>query len=825
MTRFLFFLLLVTSTLFAQKKFTISGKVVEQGTQQPLEYATVVFEDPQNKTSLVGGISDAKGIFHVEVPQGIYNLKISFFSFKEYSVKNFNVKASTDIGTIALSENIAELDAVEVVAERSTVEMRLDKKIYNVGSDMLVKGGSITDVLGNVPSVSVDLEGTISLRGSENVKILINGKPSALSGMDSQTLQQLPAESIEKIEVITNPSARYDAQGTAGIINIVLKQGKGLGFTGSTSVNAGFPNNYGASLNLNLRKNKWTFFNNTSLQYREHPQTMAIEQQLLNSEQNVKSFQNENRNSNRIRKGLSLNLGAEYRLNNKTSITNSIVWNKRDQNKSTQTFFENFDAEKNPVSSRNRWITENEKDQGFQYSLNFERKFDKDGHRFTADYQFSTNLEKSSGVSNETLLENQNLINHEETFSDESIKEHLLQMDYTLPIDEQTQFEAGYRGKFSESDTDYRLGETQNGTFVANSDFSNRFIYNENIQALYTQLGTKFGAFNLMAGLRMEHTAIVSTLVNTHKNYPKNYLQWFPSLFLGYSFSENSQVSLNYTRRLQRPHSRALNPFITREGRTNLFSGNPNLDASLTNSFEAGFLNRWEQFSLNASVYYRNTTQAFNFVALETGDVIDIENADGSVSQVPVMIRQPINLATENHLGVEFATTYTPFPRWKIMWDLNFFKRNTTGNYSYENSLGETVSQNFNSQNYSWFSRMNIKIPLPYQIDMNTMAMYMGPNKDAQSSRKGEFGMDLALSKEVFNKKGTISLNIRDLFNSRRMISDTHTPNVNTHSQMQWRTRQISLNLTYRFGNNNSPSKKKPKQNRNDDSSFEEMTY
>lgn len=251
-----------------QQPIKITGTVIDQETNVPLEYATLVLQSVRNPDKVTGGITDATGKFEVETPPGNYNISIEYISYKSYTLNNQNLRSSTDLGTIRLSLDVAQLAEVEVIGERTTVELRLDKKVYNVGSDLTVKGGSVTDVLSNVPSVSVDVEGNISLRGNESVRILINGKPSALSGLSPDALQQLPSDAIEKVEVITNPSARYDAEGTAGILNIVLKQSKTAGLNGSVNVYTGHPESYGGALSLNLRRDNFNIFTNTTYRYR-----------------------------------------------------------------------------------------------------------------------------------------------------------------------------------------------------------------------------------------------------------------------------------------------------------------------------------------------------------------------------------------------------------------------------------------------------------------------------------------------------------------------------------------------------------------------------
>ena len=804
-TFFTSFLLVFSMMVTAQgpKPIKLTGTVIDSETNQPLEYATIILQEVRNPDKITGGITDNKGKFTVEAPAGQYNIKVEFISFKSYELKNQALRGDKDMGVIKLALDVAQLDAVEVIAERTTVELRMDKKIYNVGQDMTVKGGSVTDVLDNVPSVSVDVEGNISLRGNENVRILINGKPSALSGLSPDALQQLPADAIEKIELITNPSARYDAEGTAGIINIILKKGKGLGVNGALSAFAGNPDNFGGSLNLNLRGEKINIFTNTSYRYSDSPGNSLFEQINYNQDGTIRNYQDEYRKNNRINDNFNTNLGVEFIINESTSLTNSFVYRKRSGENNTNVNFFNFDANKLPTIQRNRFTLEDDSDESVQYSLNFEKRFNEHGHKLTFDYQYSTNNELEDSNITELILNDNNQLTPERTINNENVNNQLLQFDYVLPFGEnkQSQFELGYRGNFNDFDTDFQFGTIEpNGDFTLDNDFTNRLLFKENINALYTQFGTRFGKFNLMSGLRMEDTNIDIRLVNTNDINKKKYTNWFPSVFLGYEFSETEQFTVSYSKRLRRPWSRFINPFPSRTSNTNLFQGNPDLDPTFTDAYDIGYLKRWDKITLNTSAYYNRSTGVFQFIALETGDFVEIENPDtNEIVDVPIMLRTPINLAVEQRLGVEFTTTYTPKRNWRFTWNINLFNQKLDGDYTYINYQDEEIVQNFDSENFTWFSRLSSKIVLPYKIDFQANMMYQGPNRTAQSKSEGMLSANLAFSKDILKDKGTLSLNVSDLFNSRKRISETRTPTVFSYSEMQWRQRQVTLNFTYRF--------------------------
>ena len=810
-----------------QEPIKITGTVLDQETNQPLEYATLVLQSVRNPEKVTGGITDASGKFEVETAPGNYNVSVEYISYKSYKLNNQSLRSSTDLGVIRLSLDVAQLAEVEVVGERTTVELRLDKKVYNVGSDLTVKGGSVTDVLSNVPSVSVDVEGNISLRGNESVRILINGKPSALSGLSPEALQQLPADAIEKVEVITNPSARYDAEGTAGILNIILKQSKTAGVNGSVNVYTGHPETYGGSLSLNLRRDNFNIFTNTTYRYRSGPGNALFNQENFDSNGNTLSYQNEIRDYQRKDKSFNTNVGFELFFDESSSITNSFVFSKSNGDNSVDVDFSNFDANRTPTIQRNRFTMEDEFEEEVQYSLNYQKKFEREGHTLTFDYQYSKGIDNENSIIEEVILGDNIALDTERTIDDQTQVSQLVQMDYVLPFgkDNQSQFELGYRGTFNNNNTDFDFGIQQpNGDFNSDTNFSNELNYKEYVNAAYAQLGSKFNKFSILGGLRMEASDIGIELVNSNELTNKDYVNWFPSIFLGYEFSEKEQITLSYSKRLRRPRSRFINPFPSRSSNTNLFQGNADLDPTFTDSYDLGYLKRWDKFTFTTSGYFNRSTGVFQFVSRETGDFVTIENPDDPQNPivVPVQVRSPINLATEERLGMEFTTTYTPKRNWRLTWNLNAFYRDLQGDYTYTNSQDEVIVQNFDADNFSWFTRFSAKIPLPGKIDFQTNFFYMGPSEDAQNTNKGMLSSDLGLSKDILKDKGSLTLNVGDIFNSRKRRSDTRTENVATYSEFQFRQRQITLSFQYRF---NQPQNKNDRNRQGRSGGGEDMDF
>jgi len=775
------------------EKIMLTGKVVDNDTKQPLEYATIVIKSLDGKI-ITGGITDTKGEFSIQVVKGVYDISIEFISFKTKTFKRKEIAGNTDLGTITLEVDAQTLNEVVVVAEKSTVEIRLDKKIYNVGKDMTVKGGTASDVLDNVPSVSVDVEGNVSLRGSENVRILINGKPSGLVGMSStDALRQLPADAIEKVEVITSPSARYDAEGTAGILNIILRKGKANGFNGSVSASAGIPDNYGLSANLNYRTNKVNYFASGGYNYRNAPGNSKSDVTYLNPSEFTPDFRNERREYERENNNYNIRFGTEYFLTDKTSITGTFLHRESDGEDISTNITKEYDENKVLTSTSNRVEIDDEKDKTTEYALNFMHDFDKNGHKLTLDFQYENSIENNNALITDS--------NPERNSTDNNSKDILIKGDYVLPIGENSQFEFGFNTNLNKLNSDYLVEEFNEFTnqFENNTNFSNTLDFEQNVYAVYSQYGNKINKFSYLLGLRMENTDRKISLLQTNENFDKNFTEFFPTVNLGFEFSDTQSVTLGYNRRLSRPRHWFLNPFESRTSQTYIRTGNVNLDPTYTNAFDLGYLKRWEKLTLNSSLYYQHAINNIEMAQKE-----EIRNVNGI--ETLVIITTPINLSAQDRYGFEFTTNYNPNKWWKITNSFNFFKSVTSGEFN---------EINYDSENVSWFTRLNSRISLPGGIDWQTSGMYMGPSESARSKRKGMASVNLAFSKDILKEKGTLSLNVSDLLNTRKRESTDYSPTTVAENEFQWRKRQIMLNFTYRFNEKKKPQRQQSEDNGN----------
>lgn len=795
--------LLITQFLsFAQgnpqvAKIKISGKVIEKISKQPLEYATITFTKVTSQKSVAGGITNTKGEFDIDVAPGIYDIKIEFISFKPIILKQKNLQKNIALGEIALEEDASQLNEVVVRAEKSSVEIKLDKKVYNVGQDMMVKGGTVSDVLDNVPSVSVDTEGNVSLRGSDNIRILIDGRPSYAVNI-AEALKQLPADAIDKVEVITNPSARYDAEGGSGLINIILKKGKNQGFNGTFIASTGIPETYGVSANVNYKTEKLNYFTTLGYNHRTNEGGGKTNSEYFNEDGSAKNFLDEKRNTKRTRDGFNGRAGIEWTVAPNTFWTNAINYQKDNGENNDLINYTNYDAAHNFTGSSNRLGIGNTGGEDVEYTSNLIKNFNDKGHKLTVDGSISRNTDD-----NQSIITSAN--NYNNTSNNQVQKQAQIQADYVLPIGEGSQFEAGYKGSFGDLNNQYYVLDDQ-GLKIDN--LSNTLEYKEKINALYSQYGFKINKFSYLFGLRWEDTNIEVNLLDTKIFNTKKYNNFFPSAFISYEISDQSNITTSYSKRLSRPRGRFMNPAVNYASNVNIFQGNPDLDPSLTNKFDFGYIKRWNKITFNTSAYFEDTRDVFSFVRSPTGD---------DVNGIPVILSRPINLGKEQKFGFEFTLNYSPLKIWRLNSNFNFYNVKTTGENSYKNTQGIDVVQDLNNQANAWFTRISSKLTLPKKIDWQLNATYNGDQKTAQGKNLGQFGMNTAFSKDVLKDKATIAFNVSDIFNSRKMRSYTYLDNQTSYGEMQWHKRQFNLSFTYRFNKPKSEKDNNNMQPKNDD--------
>ena len=784
------------------KSYTVKGSLIDQETLQPLEYGTISLVNKNNPKRIQGGITDSSGVFNIQLPAGTYDFKAEFIGFVPFTIKNLMISETKDFGQIGLKISQNLLNEIELIAEKTEVEIRLDKRIYNVGKDLTVRGGNVADVLGNVPSVSVDLEGNVSLRGNDNVRILINGKPSGLVGISGpQGLQNLPAESIEKVEVITSPSARYGAEGTAGIINVVLRKDNLNGLNGNFVANGGIPERYSGSLNVNYRTKKVNVFSTNSILNNLNIGRISNDTEFFNNNE-PNTFGSELKRIEFGDKSLFSSLGVEINIKEKTSLIINSFLRTEDGINRFKTQLDQFDSTKLLIETTNLDEVNRDDDNAFQFSTNFDTEFKK-GDKLTAVFQYEKNGENElSEIENTNPLRNERV----EEFRDE--KRVLLQADYVLPFDDSSQLEIGYRGSFLNQETDFSVFDYEG---IIRDTLSNVLVYEEKINSAYIQYGQSIKDFSFLLGMRVEDTEIIIKQLTTEERNDQNYTKFFPTLNFSYKFNDSKSIILGFSRRISRPRARLLNPFLSRSGITNFFQGNPNLTPSYSNTVDLGFLRKWDKLTLNSSIYFQKSTDVVTVFPFDTGQRVSIKSDDDPsqniVRSVPIIIKSPINLKENNRIGGELTLSYSPSGKSRFFINTNLFNSENIGNFR---------GVNLDRSNFSWSSKLNAKTTLPGQIDFQLQSTYFGPRNTSLVNFKPLLFVSGALSKDILKNRGTISIRARDIFNTAQREINTRSGTFNQFTTLRREIPSITASFTYRVRQKKVQSKPKSRETRED---------
>ena len=780
----LFFLPLLFFSLYSSgqdqgRKFAIRGKILDDnGTAVP--FANVALYD-LTSTLITGAVSDDQGQFSIQAAPGTYSLKITFLSYEEKTIPVVKVVASdVALGSIQLKSSSQILNEVTIQGEKSQMELHLDKRVFQVGKDLSNISSSASDILDNVPSVTVDMEGNVSLRGSQNVRILIDGKPSGLTGISTaDALRQLQGNLIESVEVITNPSSRYDAEGEVGIINIVLKKERQKGINGSFSLNAGHPDNFGASYSMNFRREKMNFFSSYGFNYRTNP-GKGFSYQRIEEDDSVFVY-DERRKRTRSDNGHNLRAGMDYFLNEKNTLTGSFLLRNSNGLNTSQTVFSDYDDD-----VLLRTVTRNEREKepelNTETSINYRKDFAQKGRQLTADFKWIENIETEEADFRQTDDSAPDSIVLQRSYNTENERNLLLQADYVHPFGKSGKWEAGIKSTQRVLDNKFYVQQqNEDGEWVTDSVFDNHLIYHENIHALYFMLGNEFpdGKFAWQTGLRGELTDILAEFVNTPEATSKqNYFNIFPSAHLSYKFDTEKTLQLSYSYRLSRPRFRELLPFSGYSNNRSLFIGNPNLRPEFTHSIETGYLLNWKSGSALSSIYYRYRTGVHERIRLTDPD------------NPGTTIMYPINLGKENAYGLEFTLSWTPVHWIRLNSNANFYRAITEGSFEDQYLFSDT---------YTWTTRTTSRFTFFKKWDFQAGLNYRGPRQTPQGSQRAQYAIDLGLSRDLFKDNGTLTFSVRDLLNSRKWRWTTDTDNIYSTGEFQWRSRQMTLTFTYRL--------------------------
>ena len=777
-------LLLCSSFGLAQQRFSISASVQDKKSGDFLPFATVTLRNASNSKLIGEAVSDERGKVTLESSVSNVEIQVDYVGF-ESLIFTKTLTKKTDLGSLQLMPKENQLAGIDLVGRRSDVEIRLDKRVYNVGQNLNAKGTNVSDVLENIPSLSLDLDGNLELRGSANVRILIDGKPSGLVGLNGiDALADLPAESIQRVEVITAPSARYQAEGSSGIVNIILAKNTLKGLNGVFNVSGGKFDSYGANASLNYKVGKFNFFTNSG--YGDNTNLGGAFQENTYIPVGTYDKFYERRSFDRRRVGSNVNLGVDVNLTQKTKFTFSYVINDREgeditDNKQNHTLL----GEDKTLSLRSEF--EEDKDISKQLSFSLTHKFNELGHKLDVTFKTERIIEDEfSDLQTQTFLPTNALGFLEENNTEERKKQFLAQLDYVWPIDKNTQFEAGYRTTNENQDTGFTvLNEVAGGDVVVNEDLTNFLDYKQTIHAVYSQFGKKWNSFSFLAGLRYEHADWTVIQKTTSESGNNIFDGFFPTLNMGIEFSETANLTFGYNRRLSRPRARGLNPFRSRASETSFYQGNPNLRPSYSDGYDIGYLKQFKKFTLNSSIYFTRTYEPRQRITVESGEFVEVNG-----ERTAVLKRFPVNFGSQDRFGFEANSAIRWSPIWRTNISFNIFKTIDKGTYE------DLVLDN---ENESWSGNLRNNLKLPWDINTQINIRYMGPQESAYGSRKGFGSTSLGLSKDILDNDATINLNFNDVFNSGIWKWSSFTESIFTNAEYQRRRPYYKLTFTYRF--------------------------
>ncbi|MEM6844767.1 MAG: outer membrane beta-barrel family protein [Bacteroidota bacterium] len=781
---FIFALLFFTglASVTAQNQpIQITGKIVESGGRQPVEYATVVAKTVSDDSMLEGTTTAEDGSFTLTTENPEIYLEISFIGFETQIVSELKIKnGRAELGTIAVNEDNQTLEEVVVRGEKSQTEFKLDKRVFNVGQDLSSTGASALEVLNNVPSVTVNIEGQIRLRGSAGVQILINGKPSVLTSEGGNALGTLTADMIERIEVITNPSAKYEAAGTSGIINIVIKKEEKRGFNGSVTLNTGMPNNHSLGLSVNNRTEKFNLFSQLGIGHRTFPQQSRTINRDLTDNTTVSSDGVSDKNETFF----NIILGTDYHINsyNVISLTGHFAYELETEFSDTDFTF--LDQNNSITSIQNRDEETEAVNPKYQYELQYKKDFpDNEEHTllFSALGSFF-GKDQSSEFINTTPSDNLTL-DRQRTRTDFLEGEYTFKLDYTQPFNEQFTLETGAQYVITDVTNDFGVSNPQGGEWVEDPSLTDVFDYDQKVLGVYGTGAYEGERFGVKLGLRLENTDLRTLLINTGEGNTQQFTNLFPSGHTSYKVSDNFSLQAGYSRRIYRPNLWDLNPFTNIRNNFSVSTGNPLLLPEFTDSYEVTSIYDRDKFSFNVAVYHRYTTDVIEEVAtFETVPVLDEERR--------VSLTRPENIGTNNSTGVELNAKYNPVDWWVINADFN---------YNYFSREGEFESVSFDFTGDQWSSRLTNKFKLPADIDLELIGNYQSGYVTVQGEVSGFAFADLGLRKKMMKGKTILNLSIRDIFASRIFESETRQPNFYLYDY-RLRGRFITVGVSFGFG-------------------------
>ncbi len=693
-----FTLLFICIGFTATAQYGISGRVLDSETKLPIDFSTIAVIDATNGIVITGTTTDNGGRFNVESNVENVRLEISFLGYGKLVMENLEFKnKSLELGDIFLKEDGQLLEEVVVSAEKSTSEFKLDKRVFNVGTDLSSTGASALEVLNNVPSVNVDIEGQVALRGATGVQILINGKPSVLADDSSGALGTITADMIDQVEVITNPSAKYEAEGTSGIINIVLKKNEKRGINGSISLNSGVPHNHSVGFSMNKRTDNFNLFTQIGAGYRELPSEVENINRDLATDRTIQSIGEEFRNE----KFYNFILGSDYYINEQNVITVSGNFAYEVEEQPSLFEFSLLDGE-TLTSAWNRSEVTSATNPKIQYEVQYKRDFrdDKDHQLLFSAIGNYFGKDQESAFSNDFTQGPGNLADQLTATSFNEGK-FTFNLDYTKPFQEHWTIETGLQYLINDVSNNFRVSnEVSPGLYEDDPGLTNEFEFSQDVLGIYGTGSYEGELWGLKLGLRVENTALNTLLVNTDDGNDRNFTNLFPSAHTSYKLSEGISFQAGYSRRIYRPRLWDLNPFFNIRNNFNIRVGNPDLLPEFTDSYEVGSIFIFNETSINLNVYHRNTQDK----------VERVSTFDNGVTTW-----MPMNIGVNRATGLEANFKYAPTKKITL---------NGDANYNIFQREGSFNDQNFDFSADQWSGKLTGKYKISNNLDAEATVRY-----------------------------------------------------------------------------------------------------
>jgi outer membrane receptor protein involved in Fe transport len=773
---------------------TVKGIIQDSTTNGGIEYATVGLYRQKDSMLVNGVVTDPSGKFSMkDLPYGTFYLEASFIGYIKKKIHNIMLTPqsnSLDLGTLALHPNMTQIEDVKVVAQSQRVEYKIDKKVVNVSQDIASSGGTLVNVLENTPSVQVDVEGNVSLRGSGNFQVLIDGKPSVIQG--SEGLQQIPASAVQSLEIITSPSAKYDPDGAAGIINVIMKKQKNLGIGGVINASIGTHHKYTSDFLVNVKQKKVNFFVGGEFADQHNLNTGVGERRTYSGD--TTTYQQTNSEGVFSRNALNVKSGIDYYINDKSTLTLSGAATNR-----------NFSRD---FTTKNHWYSDpfardsfyldnsvsSHKNKYYNLNLDFMKKYDDKGHNLQASVYYSTGKEDETEDEVVKQTDNTYEVTGDEPARTRSRIHHpesnlRLELDYTRPIGS-GKIDMGLQSRWDKDKGDYIYEDYQplGNEWIQNDTISNSLEYLDALQSAYGMFNGPLGKFEYQVGLRAEYDNRYLHQLTSSESYTYEKFHFFPSFYLIRKLSDAHQLQFTYSRRIQRPDEGDLNPFIEFRGSNNVFYGNPSLTPEFTNSFELNYQYTLKKGFISLETYYRGTVDKITRI---TG----VDTLNGK----QVFTNTSINADRDYSLGIELMTNLDVTKWWQL---------NLTGDLFRYQLNGQVEGNNVTSTSTTWRTNFNNIFKFKWDTRLQVMGVYNGPSNTLQGKREGFFVTNVALRKDLLKKKLTLSLNARDLFATGKFAFTSEGASFYTYNKFRREAPVVTLNLTYRINNYRQASRR-----------------